>query len=176
MAKYSWANANRSTMRGAPLRPECYSANTTKQECGPDDRRVYCYGVWKNGVPECMDEECLRCGAYVNNSSPLWCCPPATYGCCLTLTTPGGKGVSIDRCLADEVTGLWKRGIETLGCCCGHGRADLPPYIQVAPGHCAAMEGLGYRRQPEIVLPNGDVMGSWCFWPKTATPPKEPPC
>lgn len=175
MAEYRWANANRSTMRGAPLRPECRDANTTTRECGPNDRRTFCRGVWRNGIPEVVDGECLACGAYDNNISPLWCCPVGTYGCSIAMTTPEGKGVSIDRCLADEVSGLWERGIETLGCCCGHG-ARTASYIQVVPEHCAAMGDMGYRRQPEIVLPGGDVMGSWCFRPKTGTPPKEPPC
>ena len=64
-------SVRRSTLRGAPLRPECYDANTTTNEDGPDDWRTYCLGVYKNGIPSVMDRECLICGAYVDNSTPL---------------------------------------------------------------------------------------------------------
>ena len=33
-----------------------------------------------------------------------------------------GFDVSLDACIAEEVQGLWKAGIRTVGSCCGHGR------------------------------------------------------
>lgn len=32
------------------------------------------------------------------------------------------KTICIDACIADTIQMLWKNGIETLGCCCGHGK------------------------------------------------------
>lgn len=29
--------------------------------------------------------------------------------------------IQVDECLADEIEELWRRGIKTSGCCCGHG-------------------------------------------------------
>ena len=31
------------------------------------------------------------------------------------------RTVSIDPCIVDTVQALWDAGVETLGCCCGHG-------------------------------------------------------
>ena len=170
-------SVSRSTLRGAPLRPECYGASTTTNEDGPDDWRTYCLGVYKDGIPYVMDRECLRCGAYADNSTPLTragCCPAGTYEHHKIMAAPNGAKVGIDRCLADEVAALWDAGVATIGCCCGHGAVD--PYIQVSPECCDAMEGLGYARLPEIELDNGDAMGLWCFMPKTPLPQTEAPC
>jgi len=39
---------------------------------------------------------------------------------------PGRKvrTVSIDRCIKDVMANLWTYGIQTLGCCCGHGERN----------------------------------------------------
>ena len=31
------------------------------------------------------------------------------------------SGISVDRCMAGQIISLWKAGIRTYGCCCGHG-------------------------------------------------------
>ena len=50
--------------------------------------------------------------------------------------------VSIDICISDEIQNLWKQGIKTLGCCCGHGRKL--GFIQVDKTSIKDMEDLGY--------------------------------
>jgi len=34
------------------------------------------------------------------------------------------RTVSVDSCIAEIIQGLWKEGCQTLGCCCGHGKAN----------------------------------------------------
>lgn len=60
---------------------------------------------------------------------------------------PTGRGnwICIDRCLLDEILGLWRKGIWTLECCCGHNKVD--GYIIVANEHITKMEKIGYKRQ-----------------------------
>ncbi len=70
--------------------------------------------------------------------------------------------IDVDTCLQDEVyTLLRKRGIQTVGCCCGHGRKQ--GYIQVVESDVEDMLMLGYEQLP--VDENGN--GKWCFKPKT---------
>ena len=38
------------------------------------------------------------------------------------LELPGGKKIRVDPCLRKEILWLNKHGIETLACCCGHGK------------------------------------------------------
>jgi len=33
----------------------------------------------------------------------------------------GEKKINVDKCLVDELKYLWKHGIHTIACCCGHG-------------------------------------------------------
>ena len=33
------------------------------------------------------------------------------------------KSLSIDTCIIDEILFLWKMGVKTTGCCCGHNKA-----------------------------------------------------
>lgn len=54
------------------------------------------------------------------------------YGNCITLELPdwyvkyrNNREVSIDSCIADDIKYIWSLGIETLGCCCGHGKPEL---------------------------------------------------
>ncbi len=42
------------------------------------------------------------------------------------------KYVSVDACIARQVEALWNAGVETLSCCCGHGRRD-PSVIVDSP-------------------------------------------
>lgn len=52
------------------------------------------------------------------------------------------KFVSVDKCLANELMYLWKIGIRTTGCCCGHKKAL--PYIGVYEDDIQKMIDLGY--------------------------------
>lgn len=51
--------------------------------------------------------------------------------------------ITMDACISYEVRDLWKKGIRTLGCCCGHGR--LLGFIQVVEEDIPKMEHLGYQ-------------------------------
>ena len=54
----------RAELRGKPLNRDCYKANTTTNECGIDDNRVFCFGLYKDKMDELRDE-CLNCKANV---------------------------------------------------------------------------------------------------------------
>lgn len=70
--------------------------------------------------------------------------------------------VSVDKCLVEEVNDLNQQGIRTVGCCCGHAKAQ--GYVQVDPKHCEKMLSMGYEQLP--LDKNG--FGQWSFKPKTA--------
>ena len=61
---------NRAQLRGKPLDEDCKKANTTKYEYGPDDNRIFCYGLY----PGCNDfdvlDKCRECRAYAYNALP----------------------------------------------------------------------------------------------------------
>ena len=75
-----------------------------------------------------------------------------------------GTRISVDKCLVKEIRVLRDAKVNTIGCCCGHGKKQ--GYIQVAPEDCKLMKELGYRRLP--LDKNGN--GPWCFVPKTEFP------
>lgn len=54
--------------------------------------------------------------------------------------------INVDRCLADEILKLWRAGIRTTGCCCGHNQLD--GFIGVVDDDVPVMERLGYERRP----------------------------
>jgi hypothetical protein len=60
---------SRAQLRGQALDPLCKIAHTATGEYGPDDKRVFCYGVYDamNDEPE---ELCVKCGAFVQNETP----------------------------------------------------------------------------------------------------------
>lgn len=72
-----------------------------------------------------------------------------TYANSVALMPPAGLGitrvpVTVDRCIADEVAGLWRVGVLTTGNCCGHNKAD--PFISVAREEdVATMRRMGYK-------------------------------
>lgn len=75
------------------------------------------------------------------------------------------KPFSVDTCLQHEIHELiFKQGVNTIGCCCGHGRKQA--YIQVSPQSVQKMYDLGYEPLPE----REDGQGKWCFKPKTYFP------
>ena len=73
-------------------------------------------------------------------------------------------GFSVDGCLVGEINHLNNNGINTVGCCCGHGKAQ--GYIQVSPEFVQAMLAAGYEQLPLDKYGNG----LWCFRPKTPLP------
>ncbi|AXQ69408.1 hypothetical protein HOU02_gp317 [Caulobacter phage CcrBL9] len=61
---------------------------------------------------------------------------------------PTGRLVGIDRCLLDEIEGLWRLGVVTVESCCGHNQAS--GYIAVASGHEPIMRAMGYQPDPRV--------------------------
>ena len=61
---------SRETLRGKHLDPMCKIAHTTTNEYGPNDKRVFCYGIL-NAMTEETTEWCKKCGAFVGNETPL---------------------------------------------------------------------------------------------------------
>lgn len=57
---------NRAELRGKKLNDDCYMANTTKNELGEHDNRVFCYGLNDASTEELIDE-CRHCKANVVN-------------------------------------------------------------------------------------------------------------
>ena len=55
-----------------------------------------------------------------------------------------GKKVSIDNCIIQEVSDLWKKGIKTIGSCCGHNKTV--PTIVVPESENSKMQALGYKK------------------------------
>ena len=88
------------------------------------------------------------------------CLAPPTH-----MAREDGRGISVDACLAYEVTMLWRMGIKTTGCCCGHNK--LPPFIGVTDEFIPAMKALGYVVQHNHNRP-GDQDS---FWPKSVECP-----
>lgn len=52
--------------------------------------------------------------------------------------------IEVDSCIANEVKDLWRFGIHTTGCCCGHGQHV--GFIEVVDDDIPRMEMLGYCR------------------------------
>lgn len=50
--------------------------------------------------------------------------------------------IPVDACLADEIEYLWRKGIRTAGCCCGHG--IWLGFIEVFEEDIPKMEQMGY--------------------------------
>ena len=55
---------NRGKIRGKKLDKDCYDANTTKHQFGPDDNRIFCYGLVEASTEELIDK-CKECSANV---------------------------------------------------------------------------------------------------------------
>ena len=67
--------------------------------------------------------------------------------------------IEIDDCLVEEIKYLWKKGIRTTGCCCGH-KGKYQAYIGVLDGDIPKMLELGYKMSI-------NEFGSIEFEPKT---------
>lgn len=59
----------RADLRGKPLNRDCYMANTTKNEFGKNDNRVFCFGLYEVKTEEIRDE-CMNCKANVIYAEP----------------------------------------------------------------------------------------------------------
>ncbi len=74
------------------------------------------------------------------------------------------ESIMVDECLSAEIVDLWNNGVQTLGCCCGHGR-ELG-FIQVELSCVEKMKELGYVH---YIYPDrfGDNERLDAFIPKT---------
>lgn len=61
---------SRAKLRGYKLDDDCKRANTTTNEYGLDDNRVFCHGLY-NCMTDELIEKCLRCKAFLCNAEPL---------------------------------------------------------------------------------------------------------
>lgn len=62
----------RAQLRGKPLERICYSAHTTRHEFGPQDNRVFCYGVYVLGPEDGqLHGNCYNCKALVDHAEPV---------------------------------------------------------------------------------------------------------
>ena len=61
---------NRAELRGKKLEYFCKDANTTKNEFGKNDNRIFCYGLNDKSTEELIDE-CKKCKANVIHAEPL---------------------------------------------------------------------------------------------------------
>lgn len=60
----------RDKVRGKPLDHDCYNARISRYEYGPDDPRVFCYGLIDMMNDELIDK-CRKCAAHVDNIKPI---------------------------------------------------------------------------------------------------------
>lgn len=60
---------SRAKLRGRKLDEDCKRACTSTNEYGPDDDRVFCYGLVDYSTDELI-EKCKNCKAYVFNATP----------------------------------------------------------------------------------------------------------
>ena len=54
-----------------------------------------------------------------------------------------GDGIPVDTCLVEQVIELWKAGIRTYGCCCGHNKVDA--FINVNADDYTRALALGFE-------------------------------
>jgi hypothetical protein len=92
------------------------------------------------------------------------------------------KQVVVDACIADEIQDLNNKGVITLGCCCGHGKAGKvieysngfdkwkehgePPHVLIDEASVSLTKGLGYRPYPYYYA-DGEYHGVWQMHLKT---------
>ena len=84
------------------------------------------------------------------------------YECGVILKNKSQKLITVDGCLWQEILYLWQKGIETIGCCCGHHEnlATDIGYIQVQENCIQKMIDLGYTAYV-------NEFGNTIFKPKT---------
>ena len=54
-----------------------------------------------------------------------------------------GNGITVDTCLKSEILYLWRSGIRTHGCCCGHNK--FGGYINIDEEDVPKAAKLGYK-------------------------------
>lgn len=59
----------RAAQRGKPLEWFCKSASVSRNEFGENDPRCFCYGLM-DAMTDDYFEECIKCGAFVDNATP----------------------------------------------------------------------------------------------------------
>jgi len=73
--------------------------------------------------------------------------------------------ICVDPCIAGNIQKLWRNSIETLGCCCGHGKERA--WVSVHPDNYVQMFELGYEQRPVEVIMKREkrqVMGLYTFY------------
>ena len=73
------------------------------------------------------------------------------------------ESICVDKCLAEEVQWLWRWGIKTTGCCCGHNVKTDQSYIGVVDEDIERMKEMGYEVRPNEMRPGDEDS----FVPKT---------
>ena len=61
---------NRAILRGKKLDGDCKKANVIINEYGPQDTRLFCYGLVDCSTESYL-EKCINCGAFINNAKPI---------------------------------------------------------------------------------------------------------
>ena len=61
---------NRAILRGKKLDADCKKASITINEYGPQDNRLFCYGLVDCSTESYL-EKCINCGAFIDNAKPL---------------------------------------------------------------------------------------------------------
>jgi len=85
-------------------------------------------------------------------------------GIVLFYNAPGKEkrtNICIDGCLVDEIIFLWRLGIETTSCCCGH-QGKFPAHIMVLGAAIWKMQFLSYEHRQR-----NDTICMDYFIPKT---------
>lgn len=112
-----------------------------------------------------LSERDMRTLAHLRNDAVCAGSPIGEYRCQVEIMfspQSGREPICVDTCLQHEIHELiFKHNVNTIGCCCGHGRKQA--YIQVSPQSVQKMHDLGYEPLPE----EADGQGKWCFKPKT---------
>lgn len=106
--------------------------------------------------PKIDDDWNAKCAQQVILDLPEW-----TYDHKRKVAEGRKPRVCIDPCIEHAIKKLWKQGIDTLGCCCGHNKERA--WVNVGPDQYIKMFELGYEQRPVEVL-NGHVMGVYTFY------------
>ena len=61
----------RAQLRGKALDDDCRKAYRVTHEYGPEDKRVYCFGLCAAERDFEALPKCTGCGAYVENAKPI---------------------------------------------------------------------------------------------------------
>ena len=76
---------------------------------------------------------------------------PGSYDNQILIVTKRHKSICVDKCIADEIRGLWSLGIDTVESCCGHNKQN--GYIMVLLKDAKKMITLGYEYDMRMYTP-----------------------